>query len=64
MAYSTNDDFNVIKKNAVLLPLRGSSWNKLDSFLLNKLNKYKITILLIIILSYINLIIKYLKKKI
>lgn len=39
MAYSSNDDFSVIKKDAVLIPLKGQSWNAWDSKVYNYVNK-------------------------
>lgn len=41
MAYSSNDDMNIIKENAVLIPLKGQSWNGWDSKLYNFANKHK-----------------------
>ena len=41
MAYSSNEDFNVIKKGAVILPLKGKSWKGIDSGIFNLLNNYK-----------------------
>lgn len=64
MAYSTNDEINLIKKSAILLPLKGCSWNGIDSYILNKINKYKINILVSIILTYIYLLFYFIKKKI
>jgi len=41
MAYSSNEDFNIIKKGVVLMPLKGKSWNGIDSHIFNLLNNYK-----------------------
>jgi mannosyltransferase OCH1-like enzyme len=41
MAYSSNDDFTIVKKNAILMPLKGKSWNGMDSHVLNFLNENK-----------------------
>jgi mannosyltransferase OCH1-like enzyme len=39
MAYSSNEDFTIIKENCVLVPLKGQSWNEWDSKVLNYINK-------------------------
>ena len=39
MAYASFDDFTVIKPGAVLIPLKGQSWNEWDSHFFNFLNK-------------------------
>jgi len=44
-AYSTKDNSKVIKKNAVLLPLKGQSWNGWDSKMFNFLNHHKETLI-------------------
>ncbi len=41
MAYSSNEDFNIVKKGVVLMPLKGKSWNGIDSHVFNLLNNYK-----------------------
>lgn len=41
MAYSSNEDFNTMKKGVVLMPLKGKSWNGIDSHIFNLLNNYK-----------------------
>jgi mannosyltransferase OCH1-like enzyme len=61
MAYNSNEDFNIVKPHAKLLPLEGKSWNSIDSHILNKLNKYKEPVIYIIILIYIFLIVYFLK---
>jgi mannosyltransferase OCH1-like enzyme len=38
MAYSSNEDFTIIKENCVLVPLKGQSWNEWDSKVLNYIN--------------------------
>lgn len=40
MAYSTEDDRSIIKEHAILIPLKGQSWNEWDSHVLNFLNKH------------------------
>lgn len=39
MAYASFDDFTVMKPGAVLIPLKGQSWNEWDSHCFNFLNK-------------------------
>jgi len=41
MAYSSNDDFSIVKEGAIILPLEGKSWNGIDSLIFNLLNKYR-----------------------
>ncbi len=50
MAYNSNENINIIKPDALLIPLEGKSWNSIDTHILNFLNKYKILILIIIII--------------
>jgi len=64
MCYDSNEDINIIKPNAILIPLEGKSWNSIDSHILNKLNKYKDKLILLIILSYIYLIFYFIKTRI
>jgi mannosyltransferase OCH1-like enzyme len=45
MAYSKNDNYNKIKKDAVLIGMNSGSWNGWDSKLFNFLNKHKKTII-------------------
>jgi mannosyltransferase OCH1-like enzyme len=63
MAYSTNDNFLKVKKDAIILPLKGCSWNGFDSIIINKLNQYKYYLICLIIISYINLIKFYISNK-
>ena len=61
MAYNSNEDISIIKKEAILIPLEGKSWNSLDSHILNKINKYKKQIIILLIITYIYLIVSYIK---
>jgi len=64
MAYNSNEDFTIIKKHAILIPLEGKSWNSIDSHILNKINKYKKNIIIILIATYIYMMIYFIKSKI
>ena len=61
MAYNSNEDINIIKEEAILLPLEGKSWNSVDSHILNLLNKYKMQLLYCIITIFIIKVIYFIK---
>ena len=64
MAYDSNEDFNVKKDGALLLPLEGKSWNSIDSHILNFINKYKKIIIIIFAIFNLYLIHFFIKHNI
>jgi mannosyltransferase OCH1-like enzyme len=64
MAYNSNENINKKKPDALLIPLKGKSWNSIDSHILNLINKYKSFIIIILISFYIYLIYFYIRHRI
>ncbi len=64
MAYDSNENWNVKKKEALLLPLEGKSWNSLDSHILNFLNNHKKLFIIFFIILNLYLIYFFIKHKI
>ncbi len=59
MAYDSNENINILKEDALLLPLEGKSWNSIDSHILNFMNKHKKIFIIVFLLFFIYLFIYY-----
>lgn len=64
MAYDFNEDWKIKKKEALLLPLEGKSWNSIDLHILNIINKYKKIFIVIFIIINLYLIYFFVKHRI